>query len=200
MGTHAAWNKLILAPGTNAHSADSLRALGGWIPSTHGIMLSLGFWGDTPVDCTPPQTHPNRTQRNLFGAERGCAHSLLATRARIYTHELDFKKYIYTLGPRNVYPVPAAWRLGISRYSYRDAWDGIVIAQSGHKVLFNPVQLIPKSEPNTGAATEVEAETPSGSHDLDTPSGGSAPRPTGRGRGRGRARGSRARGKKRVQE
>ncbi|QRW27740.1 hypothetical protein RhiXN_02335 [Rhizoctonia solani] len=61
-------------------------------------------------------------------------------------------------------------------------------------------ELIPKSEPNTGAATEVEAETPSGSHDLDTPSGGSAPRPTGRGRGRGRARGSRARGKKRVQE
>ncbi|CEL51523.1 hypothetical protein RSOLAG1IB_00058 [Rhizoctonia solani AG-1 IB] len=77
---------------------------------------------------------------------------------------------------------------------------GGVFTQSERKVLFNPVQLIPKSK----TTTETEAETRPGSHDLDTTGSGGAPAlapAARRGRGgRGRARGSRARGKERVQE
>ncbi|CAE6420229.1 unnamed protein product [Rhizoctonia solani] len=62
--------------------------------------------------------------------------------------------------------------------------DARVIAQSEHKVLFNPVQLIPKAETETEPGPE--------SHDTG-PSGSAVPRTKrasrrGRGRGKGRKR------------
>ncbi|KDN35270.1 hypothetical protein RSAG8_11705, partial [Rhizoctonia solani AG-8 WAC10335] len=63
-----------------------------------------------------------------------------------------------------------------------------VVAQSEHKVLFNPVQLIPKAE------TETEPEP--ASHDP-VAGGSAAPRTRRRGRGRGRGKG-RGRGRKRA--
>ncbi|CAE6468677.1 unnamed protein product [Rhizoctonia solani] len=59
-----------------------------------------------------------------------------------------------------------------------------VIAQSEHKVLFNPVQLIPKAE------TEAEPGPDPQSHDPAGP----APRTKRRGRGRGRGRGKKRAG------
>ncbi|KAJ1309467.1 hypothetical protein OPQ81_006243 [Rhizoctonia solani] len=64
-----------------------------------------------------------------------------------------------------------------------------VIAQSEHKVLFNPVQLIPRAETE---AAETEPGLGPESHDPDY-TGGSTPRtkagrPRGRGRGRGKKR------------
>ncbi|CAE6431271.1 unnamed protein product [Rhizoctonia solani] len=62
-----------------------------------------------------------------------------------------------------------------------------VIAQSEHKVLFNPVQLIPKAETETAAEPGPDPQ----SHDPAGP----APKRRGRGRGHGRGR---ARAKKRA--